>query len=34
MSANYVALIQANIICLLVFLVAVTAVAQHPQWFN
>jgi hypothetical protein len=34
MNANYVALIQANIICILVFLVGMTAVAQHPQWFN
>jgi len=34
MNANYVALIQANIICLLVFLVGMAAVAQHPQWFN
>ena len=34
MSANYVALIQTNIICLLIFLVGMTAVAQHPQWFN
>jgi hypothetical protein len=34
MNANYLVLIQANIICLLIFLVSMTAVAQHPQWFN
>jgi hypothetical protein len=34
MNTNYVALIQAYIICLFVFLVGVTAVAQHTQWFN
>jgi hypothetical protein len=26
--------LQANIICLLLFLIATTAVVQHPSWFQ
>jgi hypothetical protein len=31
---DYVTLLQAHIIGLLVFLIGASAVVQHPEWFN
>jgi hypothetical protein len=34
MSKNQYLSLQANIICLLAFLVAMTALIEHPEWFR
>ena len=34
MSTNAVLWLQAYIISVLVFLISITAITEHPEWFN
>lgn len=34
MNTNSVLWLQAHIIGVLIFLVGVTAITEHPEWFN
>ena len=34
MGNDSYSVLQANIVCLLLFLIATTAVVQHPSWFQ